>query len=265
MTIWVIAMASFRLAPIQIMSYGHPATSNSPMIDYGIIEEDTFNADRFSEKVIPLPANVVRPTEFEKVTVRHTPRKTDVIRIGVAAMQVKVSWPFVMAMQEVAKRANKKIEFWFFSACHGVGLYSFANEMAKLLPNVTVQQAQPYREYLETLAQCDLALFSFPFGGTNSMIDAMSIGLPMVTLLGDEPHSMSDTALVRRAGLPESLVCKSMADYVLAVLRMQDDEYRHLVAELVRGVDVERKFFQADESKTFLKTFEQIYEENTEP
>jgi predicted O-linked N-acetylglucosamine transferase (SPINDLY family) len=263
MSVWVISMASLRLAPIQIMSYGHPATTHSPVIDYGIIEADTFVEDRFAEKIIPLPPNTVRPTEFQPIATRHTPRRGNVLRIAVSAMQVKVSWPFVQAMQEVCRRADKKIEFHFFSAVSGVGMYSFLNEMSRLLPNVTVQQAQPYHEYMESMAQCDLALFSFPFGGTNSTIDSMVLGLPSVTLLGTEPHSMSDTALLRRAGMPESLVCKTESEYIKGVLKMQDDNYRALVAELVRNVDVQKKFFQPDDREAFLGVFKRIYDENT--
>ena len=51
-----------------------------------------------------------------------------------------------------------------------------------------------YPEYMESLSKCDLALFSFPFGGTNSTIDALILGLPMVSMLGKEPHAMSDAA-----------------------------------------------------------------------
>jgi hypothetical protein len=263
MSVWVIAMASLRLAPIQMMSYGHPATTHSPVIDYGIIEADTFNVDRFAEKIITLPPNTVRPTEFQPITTRHTPRRGNVMRIAVSAMQVKVSWPFVQAMQEVCRRAEKKIEFHFFAAVNGVGMYSFLNEMSRLLPNVTVQQSQPYHEYMETMAKCDLALFSFPFGGTNSMIDSMILGLPSLSMLGTEPHSMSDTALIRRAGLPESMVCKSVPEYVEAVLKMQNDDYRALTAELVRGVDVQKRFFQPDDSQAFLNVFRHIYHANT--
>lgn len=263
MSVWVIAMASLRLAPIQVMSYGHPATTHSPVIDYGIIEADTFKTDRFAEKVITLPPNTVRPTEFQPISVRHQPRRGNVMRIAVSAMQVKVSWPFVQAMQEVCRRADKKIEFHFFAAVNGVGMYSFLNEMSRLLPNVTVQQSQPYHEYMETMSKCDLALFSFPFGGTNSMIDSMVLGLPSLTMLGDEPHSMSDTALLRRAGLPESLVCKSVPEYVEAILRMQSDDYRALVSELLLGVDIQKKFFSPDDSEAFLNVFKKIYEDNT--
>lgn len=187
------------------------------------------------------------------------------MRIGVSAMQVKVSWPFVRAMQEVCRRAEKRIEFHFFGAVHGIGLYSFCNEMGRLLPNMTVQQVQSYPEYMETLAKCDLALFSFPFGGTNSMIDSMVLGMPSVTLLGTEPHSQSDTALLRRAGLPESLVAKTEAEYVEAVLKMQSDDYRALVAEMVRSVDVQKRFFSPDDGEAFLETFTRIYNDNTTP
>jgi hypothetical protein len=263
MAIWVIAMASLRLAPIQVMTYGHPATSNSPHIDYGIIEADCCVEDRFSEKMVTLPPNTVRPTEYEPVPQRHVPRKTDVVRIGVAAMQVKVSWPFVRAMQEVQKRAKKKVEFYFFSATHGVGLFSMCRDMGALLENVTIQEKQNYNEYMESLHQMDIALFSFPFGGANSTYDAVTLGLPMVSLEGDEPHSRSDASIIRRCGLPESLIAKTEAEYVDAVLALLDDDRRAEVAHQVRAVDLEGGFYAQDESDAFLNAFRSIYRDST--
>jgi predicted O-linked N-acetylglucosamine transferase (SPINDLY family) len=70
--------------------------------------------------------------------------------------------------------------------------------------------------------------------------------------------------LVRRAGLPESLVAKTEAEYIEAVLRMQNCDYRALVSELVKSVNVEQKFFRPDDSEAFLQTFTKIYEDNTQ-
>lgn len=263
MGIWVIAMASLRLAPIQVMTYGHPATTNSPVIDYGIIEEDCLVADRFSEKMIGLPANTVRPTPYETILVRHVPRKTDTVKIGVAAMQVKITWPFVRALQEVQRRAKKNVEIRFFSAVHGIGLHSMSNDMRGILQNVWIHEQQPYGEYMESLAECDLVAFSFPFGGANSAYDALTLGLPMVSLEGQEPHSRSDASIIRRAGLPESLIAKSEAEYVEIILGLLDDDRRKEVADLTRAVDLEGRFYAPDDSDAFLNAFRSIYRENT--
>lgn len=263
MAIWTIAMASMRLAPIQVMTYGHPATSNSPEIDFGLIEADCYVPERFAEYVFPLPNNSVRPTEYQDVVQRHIPRKTDTVRIGVSAMQVKISWPFIRAMQEVQRRSPKRIEFWFFSAAHGVGLFSLCRELSQLLQNVYTQEKQPYEAYMESLHQMDLMLFSFPFGGANSCYDTLTVGVPMVSMEGEEPHSRSDASILRRAGLPEWLIAHTEAEYIETVLRLIDDEERAGVAHLVRAVDVEQRFYVPDETNTFVDAFAKIYKENT--
>lgn len=262
MSIWVIAMASLRLAPIQVMTYGHPATSNSPVIDYGLIESDCYVEDRFSERVIPLPPQTVRPTEFKAVPQRHVPRKTDTIRIGVTAMQVKVSWPFMRALQQIQERAGKRVEIHFFSAAHGIGLFSMCREVGNLLENTTAHEKQSYDGYMESLHQMDILLFSFPFGGANSTYDALTVGVPMVSMEGDEPHSRSDASIVRRAGLPDSLIAHTEAEYVEAVLRLMDDDERARIAGLVRAVDVEQ-MYSPDEGHAFVDAFIRIYRDNT--
>lgn len=263
MAIWSICMSSHRLAPIQVMTYGHPATSNSPVIDYGIIEEDCYVPECFSEKIIPLPPNVVRPTEHEPCEVTHKPRKTDTIKIAVAAMQVKLTWPFIQALQDLEKRSAKPVEFIFFAAAQGIGLFSMANSLSKYLKRVTIQEKQIYAHYLEAMAECDICLFSFPFGGANSMYDALNIGLPMVSLEGLQPHSRSDASIIRRAGLPEWLISHTPQEYVDAIIRLTDDDERAKVAEQIRAIDMKAKFYSPSNGDEFLQAFRQIYRDST--
>lgn len=259
MAIWVIALASLRLAPIQVMTYGHPATSNSPEIDYGLIEADCLTESKFSERIIALPPGVVRPTEYTPLSIKHEPRQTDVVKIAIPAMQVKLTYPFIQALKAVQDRAKKKTEFWFFSAARGIGLFTLAGDIASQIQGVWVQEQQAYEEYMASIAKCDLALFSFPFGGANSCYDALSLGLPMVSLRGEEPHSMSDASIITRAGLPSWLVTRSADEYVERVVELiDDDDKRHMVARLIRAVDV-AQFYKPDESGAFLKAFEAIH------
>lgn len=263
MAVWVIALSSMRLAPIQVMSYGHPATSNSPQIDYGIIEADCYVQDRFSEKVITLPPNTVRPTPAGSITARHTPRRSEVIRIGVAAMQVKVTWPFIQALMMIQDCAEKKVEIVFFSAVYGVGLFAYSQHLEKRIANLTVQERQHYPDYMQSLAECDICLFSFPFGGANSVYDAVELGIPMVSMEGLEPHERSDASIIRRCGLPESLIAHTPDEYAAAVLDLLDDDRRIAVANQVAAVDLKGQFFKADDSGAFVDAFARIYRENT--
>lgn len=262
MSMVTIALASLRLAPVQVMSYGHPATSNSLQIDYGILESDVCTPKCFSETMIQLPPGTIKFVPYCADTgIRHVPRSTDVLKIGISAMQVKVTWPFIQALQEIEKRSKKRVEFHFFSAARGVGLASFTRQISGLLRNTVSYQMAPYAEYLAWLAECDVCLFGFPFGGANSVIDAFQMGMPVVSMEGTEPHSMTDASLMRRAGLPEHLIAQDAEGYIRAVLMMQYDTYRAKVAEQVRAVDVSR-FFEADHSQAFVNAMTRIYREN---
>jgi hypothetical protein len=260
-----ISLASLRLAPLQVMSYGHPATTNSPEIDYGIIENDMGVQACFSEKLQRIPSNTVRYVPFAPVTARHRVRvNPETIKIAVCAMQVKVGWPFIRAMQQVQKRARRRVEFHFFCAAHGVGLFSMANQLKGLLENTMIYERADYQELMEWVAGCDICLFSFPFGGTNSVIDAMLLGIPFITLEGLEPHARTDAMLIRRAGLPQSMIALTQAEYVTEVTRLVDeDDRRHRHARLIRRVNVARTFFEPDHTEAFVNAFSTIYRRHT--
>ena len=69
----VIALAALRLAPIQCASYGHMATTMSPVMDYMIFPEDFIGAPHcFSEKILALPKAAMPFTPRSPVSVRDS-------------------------------------------------------------------------------------------------------------------------------------------------------------------------------------------------
>jgi hypothetical protein len=259
MSIWTVVMASLRLAPIQVMSYGHPATTHSPAMDYGILEADGVDQECYSEKIITLPNNSIRFSPNSKTEVRHQPKKPETLKIVIPAMHCKTGWPFIRALQEIERRAGRPVEFHFIPYLNGLMLERFAKQVAGLLKSTMVYERAPYEEYMGWIADCDIALFSFPFGGTNSVIDAALVGMPMVVMEGREAHEKSDAALIRRLGLPESMIVRDEAAYVDAVLKLMDDDDRAEVAGKVAQVSVEETFFEPDDGKAFLGAFRNLW------
>jgi len=76
-----------------------------------------------------------------------------------------------------------------------------------------------------------------------------------------QPHSRSDASIIRRCGLPESLITHTPEEYVDAILRLVDDDERAKVAEQVRAVDLSG-FYMPDTSDAFLAAFRHIYNQN---
>ncbi len=72
---------------------------------------------------------------------------------------------------------------------------------------------------LNLLNQNHLARSPFPFGNATSTIDCMVLGLPVISLIGKEPHSRSDFDILDSLGLADYCVADSVDNYVNGVVR----------------------------------------------
>jgi predicted O-linked N-acetylglucosamine transferase (SPINDLY family) len=82
---------------------------------------------------------------------------------------------------------------------------------------------------MEQLSRSDLVLQSFPFGGTNTVMDALAAGIPMVCMEGQDLDGAADPLLLRHGGLGE-LVAGSATDYVaLAISLLADPRARERI------------------------------------
>jgi predicted O-linked N-acetylglucosamine transferase (SPINDLY family) len=64
----------------------------------------------------------------------------------------------------------------------------------------------PYPEYMANLARSAVVLQSFPFGGTNTTMDALALGIPVVCLDSGDMAGAADPAIQRAAGLGDACV-----------------------------------------------------------
>jgi predicted O-linked N-acetylglucosamine transferase (SPINDLY family) len=80
-------------------------------------------------------------------------------------------------------------------------------------PRVEFVDACPRREYLELYHRLDIALDTFPYNGHTTSLDALWMGVPVVTLAGATPVSRAGLSQLTNLGLPE-LVAHTESDYV---------------------------------------------------
>jgi predicted O-linked N-acetylglucosamine transferase (SPINDLY family) len=105
----------------------------------------------------------------------------------------------------------------------------------------------PYDVYLSRLAACDLFLCPFPYGNMNSIIDAVSLGLPGVCLDGPEAHSHADAAMFARMNFPAELSAQDTGQYVAAAVRLIDDDgWRSHCRAIADKADLDAAFFKGD-------------------
>lgn len=223
-----IFLTNLRLAPLQVVSYGHPATSNSPFIDYYALPEDWVgNPHCFSEKLLTLPPSAM-PFVPSAASIPLAPKlkaHPDPLRIAVAATTMKLNPRFMRTLARIQQASSRAIQFHFFMGfSQGLVYIEVCHFIQAWLPQAIIHTHLPYSAYITQLNECDLYVNPFPFGNTNGIVDVTSIGLVGVCKTGPEVLEHIDEAMFRRLGLPDWLITKSEEEYIEATLRLLDDD-----------------------------------------
>ncbi|AJJ18956.1 putative accessory processing protein [Yersinia intermedia] len=228
-----IALTNLRLAPLQIMALGHPATTHSSYIDAVLVEEDYLGDPRcFSEKVVSLPKDClpyvppanIRPPE----PVQHFDERS-AVHIAVCASAMKINPRFIATCAEIAQRTSTPVIFHFLVGfCWGITHRVMEKAINAVIPQAKIYEHLAYQDYLLVINQCDLFINPFPFGNTNGIVDTVRQGLPGVCLSGAEVHEHIDEGLFRRLGLSEELITHDLAEYIAVTVRLiTDTEWRN--------------------------------------
>lgn len=250
MDLTTVFLSNLRLAPLQVIALGHPATTHSDCIDAVIVEDDYVGDEAcFSERLFRLPKDALPyvPSVYAPEKVRYQLRShPETVHIGIASTIMKLNPYFLEALQEILKRSGVKIQFHFaLGQCQGV-VYPAVKRFIRhyLGDQATIYPHLPYGEYLEVLGQCDLMLNPFPFGNTNGIIDMVTLGLVGVCKTGREVHEHIDEGLFKRLGLPHWLICSTADDYVNCALRLIEnhEERQQLRLDLIANHGLKKLF-----------------------
>ncbi len=81
-------------------------------------------------------------------------------------------------------------------------LYRWLEEDGIARERVSFEGPSPGTEYLESWGKVDIALDSFPYQGGTTTVDAISMGVPVVTLSGRLPVQCCGASILNAVGLP---------------------------------------------------------------
>lgn len=89
---------------------------------------------------------------------------------------------------------------------------------------ITLRAWEPdWARHLSAYGEIDIALDSFPYHGTATTLDALYMGVPVVTLAGDSHVSRVGVSLLSSVGLAASCVAVSAEDFVAKAVRLAED------------------------------------------
>jgi hypothetical protein len=241
-----VYLSNIRLAPIQVASNGHGASTHSPQMDYFMTDEGYISGQAaFSETVLLMPANVMQmipnvdtPDEFLKQVQRVPRPRASPVRIAIAAAIIKINPVFLSVLRTIAERSEAEglpLEFHFPMAQAVGPMYQrIRTEIESQLDVNLVRRAfvyphQPYPDYMRIIASCDMFINPFPYGNTNGIADMALLGMPGICKAGPELAEHIDVGMFKRIGLPEWCIAWTAGDYINAVLRMAHNHHERLM------------------------------------
>ncbi|VXA94185.1 UDP-glucose:protein N-beta-glucosyltransferase [Burkholderia sp. 8Y] len=247
-----MVLACLRVAPLQLMALGHPATTHGHAMDYVVVEEDYVGDEAcFSETLLKLPSDGMpyrAPAALLELELPPKQPSDGVVKIAVAGTTIKQNPGFLNTCAEIARESKVPVHFHFLMGqANGLIFPQVRNLVRRLMGDkATVHKHQNYHSYMKVIAGCNLFLNPFPFGNTNGIVDTVWAGLVGVCKTGREVHEHIDEGMFRRLGFPEWMVTKTNDEYKASALRLIEnaDERNELAAKLAGPQAIEKLIFK---------------------
>lgn len=267
---WTVFICNLRLAPLQVMSLGHPATSMSQNIDWVITEVGVMgDPHAYSERIFTMRKYSFPYLEHSERGPSVLPIISDspsVLKIVIPSNAFKLNAHFLEALQYIAFTASRPLEFNFFPARdEAISHLAVTAELKTMFSaSVNVYPYMDYASYLKLLNQCDLHFSPFPFGGTNSNLDSLGQGIPVLCKESYGAQAECDAEMIRRVGLGDDLVTSSSEAYINRALELiHNDHLRRELSYKILRTDYRKIYFNipTDIKNEFVDTMWWLYQQ----
>jgi len=237
-------LAFWRLAPIQMVTWGHSVTSGVDTIDY-YVSADAIEASGseqyYTEKLVRLPGYFMPRYRRPALDGPRRPRAQlglpDDKHLYYCPQNLFKFHPdFDSAMRRILE-GDPHAELVLLEFLRGGVkeqlIRRLKESLGPLASRIRFIPRSAHRDFLQYIAAADVILDPFHFGGCNSSCDALSLGVPVVTLPGSQLPGRFTLGLYKEIGL-DDCIADSADEYVEIALRLGGDgEYRRSVSQQI--------------------------------
>jgi len=226
-------VAAWRAAPVQVSLYD-AATSGLSEMDYLIADPVLVPrraAERFTERVVRLPHLFsIQPPVADSPAVAMPPcQASGCPTFGSFNNPAKLSsQTLALWSKMLRRRPDARLLLRFHEAYADASILSrLRDELgSELMTRVEFDvESRPLKDHLDLYRQVDIALDPFPFNGSTTTFEALWMGVPVVTLLGETMMARWSASMLRALKL-EELIAQTPEQYVEIALRLASDPQR---------------------------------------
>jgi len=229
-------------APVQVSFAGYPDTTGVETIRYRI-------SDRYLELVPMASEECERGPRTEQVFLIDSFWCYDPYEIGVESNELparhhegvtfgslanfrKINEPLLKLWARVlAKHDASRLVVLTAAGSHRLRVLEILGREGIEGRRVEFAERCSHQDYLELYRRLDIMLDTFPYNGHTTSLDALWMGVPVISLAGETRVSRGGLSILNNLGLPE-LVAQAEDEYVEIATRLAGDLPR--LAELRR-------------------------------
>ncbi|EDY16835.1 TPR repeat-containing protein [Chthoniobacter flavus Ellin428] len=247
-----------RPAPVQVSFAGYPETTGLEAIDYRI-------SDRFLDVGAPRHEQVVHIDSFwcyapagDIIEVSDSSAKQNgIVTFGSLNNFCKVNDPMLQLWARVLRGVKgSRLVLLSHAGTHRQRTLDILTEAGIDPSRIEFATHRPRPKYLELYRHLDVVLDPFPYNGHTTSLDALWMGVPVVTLAGKTAVSRAGLSQLSNLGLPE-LVAFTGDDYVAKAIQLAHDLPR--LAELRRTLRGRMEASVLMDAPRFARNIENAY------
>jgi protein O-GlcNAc transferase len=259
------AILAYRPAPVQVSYLGYPATMGVEFIDYVLADRIILpanHAEFYAEKIVHLP-DCYQPNDSKRRIGAEVPTRASVglPESGFVFCSFNNSYKFTPRFFDIWMRLLRQVEgsvLWLLATSEAA-MHNLRNEAraqgvdpSRLVfaPKVDVSRHLPRHRL------ADLFLDNLPVNAHTAASDALWVGLPVLTCMGENFVGRVAASLLNAVGLPE-LVTRSLDEYEDLALKLASDPV--LIASVRQKLDGNRKRYPLFNTDRLRRHIESAY------
>lgn len=256
-----ILLSNLRIAPLQITCHGHPVSTRGSEIDFFITGSEVEYPEKiyanYAEKAAVIHGTGLTAS-YPGYSLQHPEKEKDTFIIMCAWCSQKINFPFLSRLKEIIRRAEKRVIFRFFPGSITVPYFlTIAEDIRSVLgaENTEIVPPLEYKDYMKLIEAGDLLIDSFPFGGFNTITDALYLRKPVIALRGSQAYNNFAASLLKKTGI-EELIAYNENEYLEKMIEMiNNSDYFSSVLQKLNKINLD-KIFKSGEEKYFRKAID---------
>jgi len=257
-----------RIAPIQINFLGYPGTTGSFM-DYIIADKTLItdsDQDYYFEKIIYMP-QTYQPYSYDtkKIEKNNVKKKFNLPESGFIYTCLNNNFkinPFIFDcwMKILKKTQNTYLLLLTNNDYYRENLLLETSKRNIKTNRVIFSKYLDYTSMLERYQACDLFLDTFPYGAHTTAREALTMGLPLLTLKGNSFQSRVSSSLLNSLKVPE-LITNDIKSYEKLAINLANnpDKLREIQEKIFFSVKNSEAFKIDIFTKNLEKAYQNIY------